>query len=266
MKRFSILAIAASIASIFLLCMLGVFIFREQQSLTESSQDIANPFETDEGLIEAMEKVNTPISGEDMQRLLDGLPGSASAGEAENADSAGIMDHQIIFVGDSRTLGCRDAIYKTERDDDCIFVGKVGEGCAWFMEEGIFMMEQAIKENPGLPVVLNFGVNDPDQISQYQNAYTYMMELFPDTDFYFLSVNPVEEDKMEEMELNVELINNETVSLLNKAVQSSWPEKYIDSWTMLRKNGFETVDGIHYTEECYLTIHDFVVKELSRMK
>ncbi len=263
MKRLLILAILAASASIFLLCGLGVFIFREHRDMLQTGQSIENPFQSDKGLIQAMEQAEKPVSEEKMAWLLDGLPASARADDADSSQSfAAGEGHQIIFVGDSRTLGCRDAFGKSLRKDNCIFVGKVGEGCAWFLDEGIILMGQAIAEHPGLPVVLNFGVNDPDQISQYLSTYHDMIEDFPDTDFYFLSVNPVEEDMMREMEMNVDLINNDTIAILNQAIQSEWPERYINSASMLEEDGFETVDGIHFTEECYIAIHDFVVDEL----
>ena len=89
----------------------------------------------------------------DMARLSDG--------------AAAIPEHQIIWAGDSRTLGMRDALHKAGRTDEDIFVGKVGEGVHWFQEEGMAELSDAIAENPDLPVVLNFGVNDPQLIDEY---------------------------------------------------------------------------------------------------
>ena len=58
----------------------------------------------------------------------------------------------------------RDALRRSSRIDDDVFVGKVGEGVRWFIEEGMDEMSDAIEENPDLPVVLNLGVNDPLEI------------------------------------------------------------------------------------------------------
>ena len=102
-----------------------------------------------------------------------------------------LLVHKIIFVGDSRTIGMQNALKKYLPDDDCVFVGKVGEGCSWFLSDGKSLMADAISQNPDAPVVLNFGVNDPDQIDEYLAAYRDMVAEYPDTTFWFLSVNPV---------------------------------------------------------------------------
>ena len=43
-----------------------------------------------------------------------------------------------------------------------------------------------------------FVVNDPDQISSYLQVYDEMLQRFPETDFHFLSVNPINHDMMVE--------------------------------------------------------------------
>ena len=264
MKRHLYAAVLAAILAILCLAGLAVFIFVEHRQLQTSAGEIVNPFESDEGLAAAL-RGNRPVYEENTERESTEEDGSldshvSKAFEAARSQVQENRPHRILFVGDSRTLGCRDAFGTSPRKDDCLFVGKVGEGCAWFREEGLQEMEDAIRENPDLPVVLNFGVNDPDQISQYLETYAEMMDQLPDTDFYFLSVNPVEEEQMAEEVL--ELINNENISLLNEALKKAWPDRYLDSSSMLLKDGFETVDGIHFTEKTYLLIHDFVVRQL----
>ena len=196
MKRHLYAAVLAAILAILCLAGLAVFIFVEHRQLQTSAGEIVNPFESDEGLAAAL-RGNRPVYEENTERESTEEDGSldshvSKAFEAARSQVQENRPHRILFVGDSRTLGCRDAFGKSPRKDDCLFVGKVGEGCAWFREEGLQEMEDAIRENPDLPVVLNFGVNDPDQISQYLETYAEMMEQIPDTDLYFISVNPVE--------------------------------------------------------------------------
>lgn len=176
-----------------------------------------------------------------------------------------LPSHQIIFVGDSRTIGMQNALKKLLPEDDCIFVGKVGEGCAWFLAEGQSEMADAIAAYPDAPVVLNFGVNDPDQIGQYLDAYRSMLESFPDTDFRFLSVNPVQKGRMIENGISEEalqLVTTANITRLNQAIQEAFPDRYLDSSTMLKTTGFETVDGLHYDRQTYLKIHRFVIGQL----
>lgn len=176
-----------------------------------------------------------------------------------------LPQHRIIFTGDSRTLGMQNALGKLMPDDDCVFVGKVGEGYSWFLAEGQALMADAIARYPDAPVVLNFGVNDPDQISQYLDAYSDMIRNFPDTKFYFMSVNPVQREKMIEngaSEEALELVTNPNITRLNDAIRNACPDTYLDSSTMLKTTGFETVDGLHFSQQTYLKIHRFAVEKL----
>ena len=194
--------------------------------------------------------------------------GSGKAAETETEmpeQERTLPAHKIIFVGDSRTIGMQNALKKYLPDDDCVFVGKVGEGCSWFLSEGKSLMADAISQNPDAPVVLNFGVNDPDQIDEYLSAYRDMVAEYPDTTFWFLSVNPVQRARMIEYgasEDALDLVTNTNITKLNLAIQQAFPDHYLDSSTILKLEGFRTVDGLHFTGQTYLRIHRFVVDEL----
>lgn len=188
----------------------------------------------------------------DMARLSDG--------------AAAIPEHQIIWAGDSRTLGMRDALHKAGRTDEDIFVGKVGEGVHWFQEEGMAELSDAIAENPDLPVVLNFGVNDPQLIDEYVVTYWDLIRAHPDTQFYILSVNPIDEEFLiEDGQVNESVlddINSVNIGRMNVKLRDEFGRRYINSAAMLKSDGFDTVDGLHFTMQTYLNIHDFVVNEL----
>lgn len=177
-----------------------------------------------------------------------------------------VKDHRIIFVGDSRTLGMRDALRRSSRRDEDVFVGRVGEGVRWFIEEGMDEMSDAIKENPDLPVVLNLGVNDPLEIDDYIVTYWDCIREHPDTDFYIMSVNPIDEEFLLESETAVEevldTINNLNIAKLNIALKKEFASRYLDCATWLKENGFDTVDGLHFSTSTYLKVHDFAVNKL----
>ena len=177
-----------------------------------------------------------------------------------------VKEHRIIFVGDSRTLGMRDALRRSSRRDDDVFVGRVGEGVHWFIEEGMDEMSDAIEENPDLPVVLNLGVNDPLEIDDYIVTYWDCIREHPDTDFYIMSVNPIDEEFLLESETAVEevldTINNLNIAKLNIALKEEFASRYLDCAAWLKENGFDTVDGLHFSTSTYLKVHDFAVNEL----
>jgi hypothetical protein len=169
-------------------------------------------------------------------------------------------------VGDSRTLGLQNALGKTSRSDQDLFVGKVGEGIHWFRDEGMGQLHDMIEAYPGLPVVLNFGVNDPDLVNEYVVTYWDLIRSWPDTDFYILSVNPLDEEFLIEdgmvNEAVFATVNSLNVARMNVKLKEEFASRYIDTASFLKSNGFDTVDGLHFTRDTYLKIHDFVVNEL----
>ena len=177
--------------------------------------------------------VSTPDSGTD-----------APAAETVKA-------HSFIFVGDSRTIGMRDAV-----NDNCTYIGKEGEGYEWFSGEGIEELDAVLAGTSGQTVIFNFGVNDPANISLYIDLYQSLKETYPGTAFYYLSVNPLVDNEG----FNT---TNEMISLFNATMQSAFPDTYLDCNSYLNSTGFETVDGLHYTDESYRAIHNFVVDKLA---
>ena len=109
------------------------------------------------GLNTAQEAGISPQKGSD-KAVLPEMSEAETETEMPEQERA-LPSHKIIFVGDSRTIGMQNALKKYLPDDNCVFVGKVGEGCSWFLSEGKGLMADAISQNPDVPVVLNFGVN-----------------------------------------------------------------------------------------------------------
>ena len=220
-------------------------------------------FDEKSGLNASQEAGISPQKGSD-KAVLPEMSEAETETEMPEQERA-LPSHKIIFVGDSRTIGMQNALKKYLPDDNCVFVGKVGEGCSWFLSEGKGLMADAISQNPDVPVVLNFGVNDPDQIDEYLAAYRDMVAEYPDTTFWFLSVNPVQRARMIEYgasEDALDLVTNTNITKLNLAIQQAFPDRYLDSSTILKLEGFRTVDGLHFTGQTYLRIHRFVVDEL----
>ncbi len=159
---------------------------------------------------------------------------------------------RIIFVGDSRTVGMQRSV--DPYTDPCIFIAASGEGYLWFERSGIHRLERSLLRYPDVPVVFNLGVNDTVSIYHYIRSYRALMEKHPDTSFWFLSVNPVTEESL--------MVPDTDVVEFNHILKEAFPHQYLDSYSWLKKNGFESVDGIHYSEETYLAIHDFVFSKL----
>lgn len=160
--------------------------------------------------------------------------------------------HDFIFVGDSRTLGMRDAV-----KDNCTYIGAEGEGYRWFASDGITELRTALENDPSRKVIINLGINDPENMEVYLDFYHNLSSEFSDTPFYFMSVNPLGKDA------DFDIVNDEIIKDFNASLKDEFPENFLDCYSYLKENGFETVDELHYTENTYKDIHRFVVDQLS---
>lgn len=156
----------------------------------------------------------------------------------------------LIWVGDSRTMGMGEAV-----EGDNRFIGASGEGYYWLAETGLSLVEDAIAAFPDTPVIFNFGVNDYDNLSNYLDLYQDLATAYPDTHFYFLSVNPVDPAACKN-------ITNEEIADFNAHLKERFPEWYIDSFTHLMVNEVGTIDGIHYSEDGYRMIYEFAASKV----
>ncbi|MCD8104523.1 MAG: hypothetical protein LUF35_05870 [Lachnospiraceae bacterium] len=183
---------------------------------------------------------------------------SAPETEAE-ADTEWILevlaldDTPVIWVGDSRTVGMQKALDVYTED---VYIAASGEGYAWLYETGIVRMETAISQYPGRPVIFNMGVNDYENLYNYMLLYEEVTAGHPDTVFYFLSVNPVDDEAGL-------YITNAEIEEFNASLAAAYPDTYLDSYTWLAESGAGTIDGIHYSEEVYRSIYLYVKEALS---
>lgn len=200
---------------------------------------------------------SNPVKQQILEILPFDLPGLSEAETAapeetsEQSASGALPAHSLVFVGDSRAIGMQEAV-----GDACTYLGAEGEGYEWFASEGITELSALLSDSPAQTVILNLGVNDPKNISLYIDLYQSLMTEYPDASFYILSVNPL----VDSDDFNT---TNEMIELFNATMESAFPENYIDSYSYLNEDGFETVDGLHYTEEIYRKIHDLVVRTLT---
>ena len=143
-------------------------------------------------------------------------------------------------------------------ENDDIYIGESGEGYYWLNETGLPLIIEAIASYPDLPVIFNFGVNDDENLPNYLVLYQALEEQYPDTDFYYLSVNPIEPTLCTN-------ISNEEISAFNQALKEEYPDTYIDSFTFVMVSEITTIDGIHYSEDNYRAIYDYASAQVARM-
>ena len=174
----------------------------------------------------------------------------AAASTISTVTASNVPEHSILFVGDSRTVSMGEAVH-----DSCTYIGKEGEGYQWFADDGIFTLRTLLENDPSQTVVYNLGVNDPENVSLYVELYQNLSREFTDTPFYYLSVNPLSDDA----QCNT---TNDMILEFNQTLKSAFPDHYLDCYDYLTEQGYDTVDGLHYTENCSILIHNYVVDQI----
>lgn len=243
MKRGSTLLVI--LASILILCLLGLagFVTILNRSMPSSK---ASPAVSLSGETERDEPVYTAKP--------DGTVVSETNIYDENAQEPA---HSYIFVGDSRTVGMHNALFKDGGEDGCSFIAKSGEGYYWFYHDGIVELENALAADPCATVIFNLGVNDLREADRYISLYQELFSTYHDPSFYILSVNPVNDEKCSGA-------SNEEIEAFNEKMEEAFPDQFLDCYAYLEDHGFETADGLHYSNDTYRDIHHFVVMSLAQ--
>ena len=220
----------------------------QQHALDQADQILRNIKET-QPAYDLHPAVSKDASSQDAAASEDPAAKEEPAGPASRPAGHPL---RAVFVGDSRTVGME----KAEKDSecDCIYIGMSGEGYDWFYEEGCLLLEDVLREDSSLPVIYNLGVNDCSNISHYLSLYRELEKAWPNTDFYYLAVNPVTDDSFH--------VTNDEIDYFNSRLKAAFGNRFWDSNAWLRENGCDYVDGVHYSEETYRDIHDFALKQL----
>lgn len=181
----------------------------------------------------------------------------ASSSAGSRNCSAEEIGKKIIYVGDSRTVMLKDALKDIDTTKE--FIGQVSAGYSWLSTSAISDLETKIRDNNSALVVFNFGVNDLYNVDNYINFYKNLFEKYPDTKFYIMSVNPVDEAKTSQ---NGYTVTNQQIEEFNKKISDAFPSQYINSYNNIKSN-FETSDGLHYNDETSKKIHEYVSSSIS---
>ena len=143
-----------------------------------------------------------------------------------------------LFVGDSRTVGL----------DDCVSgissKAKVGAKVD-YLKSILNEVTKTRKKN----VIFNFGVNDLGYINKYIKVYKSLPKDFiKNNNVIIMSVNPTDGSKYKSWNKDINSFNSKMKKNLPSGVE------FLDTNSTLKKEGFSTRDGVHYTTETYKKI------------
>lgn len=186
---------------------------------------------------------------EKKSEAMNNQTGTDSSSSIETDDD----DTGYILIGDSRFVGMDAACEITENPDNREYVvAKVGQGLSWFKEEGLKEAEDIEETHPQITkwkYVICLGVNDLIDIDDYIDEYTLLKN---DHDLVLVSVGPVG-DSAE--------VTNEDIQVFNEQLKDFCDEydiPFIDYNTTLKAEGYETQDGLHYTNTVYERIYELI--------
>ena len=156
----------------------------------------------------------------------------------------------ITIIGDSRMEAlCTRKWYKQD-NGSCI--AEVSKGYKWLNSTAIEQVNNLSFDKKRV-IVTNLGANDPHNAKKYASKYEELaLTTWNDSVLIILSVNPMSGTHSY---LNPEIndFNNIMLQLASKYDNIG----YCDSNSYLRRNGFESYDGQHYTEKTDKDIYNF---------
>lgn len=141
-----------------------------------------------------------------------------------------------------------------------LYICKCGEGYKWLIsEETSQSVGQAVRSSDIF--VFNLGVNDLHNVCLYADYIREFTKEYPDVTVAYMSVNPIDDQKAEEHGYRV---TDEQAVAFNEQLHGLLPQDvlWIDTHNILTEDGYETLDGIHYTAETYEDIYSYTINQL----
>ena len=175
------------------------------------------------------------------------------------AKTVKVFRGSYIFAGDSRMVG----MYQTVAPGDTLFLAKVGCGYSWLSTSAGVKLRYYLDANPDVKVVLAYGVNDLGNIDRYIAYYRSLITLYPDTRFYIMSVNPVDDEYLKKNQpTTYQWVNDALIQQFNKKLKAAFGKQYINTYSYLKKQGFSSNDGVHYTADTYQTLYTYLKSKI----
>lgn len=204
------------------------------------------------------------IAGEDDSSLDAGNIGSSGAQSAGSYDMGSYGSYiseasnenmgtvGYILIGDSRFVGM-DEVVDVDSHANQYVIAKCGAGHDFLVNEALpraASIEVQHSEIKTWYYIINLGINDLESVWKYVGTYR---SLVLSKNLVIESVNPIEYTSVAQTNQARIKSFNEKMKLVQGAI-------YLDTYNTLMRNGFSTVDGLHYTEETSNYIYKCIQK------
>lgn len=182
-----------------------------------------------------------------------------------------IKSSKVIIVGDSRMSFIKDDL-QFHKPNNIEFVAKSGMRIDWLENDATKEIDNILDDNDyNYYIVVNMGVNDlnddkykgDDIALDYFKFYKEIASKYSNIKLYVLSVNPIDEKKINITWSNNNRTNKE-IELFNKTIKNEIEDSdifniyYCDSYNDM---SFETEDGLHYTQGTNKRIINYIVND-----
>ena len=175
---------------------------------------------------------------------------------AKESESTG-----IIYIGDSRTVNIQNSL----NNEKITYIAEVGMGYSWFTSTAIPTLQQTLENSNNIKfIVIAMGYNDlagtnDGNVDKYINAFNDLIIKYSNINFFFMSVNPVEEEKEKNIAVaqgGMAFISNSDIMSFNEKLQNGIDEKFIDVYNSVDLSAYSTSDGVHYTADTSILVHE----------
>lgn len=168
-----------------------------------------------------------------------------------------------IYTGDSRIRRLNLTV-RMDKLENTWVVCKSGMGYSWFVNEGLPQINDIMKNQTEIDnwvIVSAWGVNDLWNSDTYIRKYRKLLKNeWKGCNLYLMSVNPVN-GSMTAKYSSIPYFN----SKIKAFTEEKKSIKYIDTYSVMKRQGFRTIDGLHYTESTnrliYKTVRDSLNKD-----
>lgn len=177
----------------------------------------------------------------------DGVDNTGISGDGTTVKSNTKSTNQIVFIGDSRTVG----LSEVNSSSSNIFQCKVSMGYSWMTDTAFPAVDSYAKS--GTSFVILMGVNDLYNKDNYIKAINNKAKEWTSkgAQVFFASVGPVDNDPYA-TDSDITTFNNALKNGLSSDVT------FIDLYSELKSNGYKTSDGLHYDNATYKRILKYI--------
>lgn len=174
-------------------------------------------------------------------------------------------DDNIIFIGDCRVTSMEKEF--GESPDVCYYISTEKANFEWFRDVAIPTAQSIMDKNiyTKFRVVINLGLFDTEKEEEYAELYRNLAsEKWSKHKLYILSLNPVDEDKMDSAKIySRKVTNTSKIKEFNLNISADIGNdinniKYVNTNGSIINNGYTTLDGINYEPDTLRFYYDLV--------